>query len=97
MATYDVCNFYVSGDSQQLDTSPIPSPAIQFLVSPSCFEGEACGITSVAPQRAEWPGDQLGARVVNVPQVNVFMGDLHHALPIDVQVGTGEEEHVETL
>lgn len=66
-------------------------------VSPSGFEGEAGGIASVAPQRAERPGDQLGARVVNVPQVNVLMGDLHHALPIDVQVGTGQEEHIETL
>lgn len=67
------------------------------LVSPSSLEGETGGITSIAPQGAEWPGDQLGARIVNVPQVNVLMGDLHHALSIDVQVGTGEEEHIETL
>lgn len=76
---------------------PNPPPAIPFLVSPSSFEGEAGGVASIAPQGAEWPGDQLGSWVVNVPQVNVLVGNLHHALPIDVQVGTGKEEHVETL
>jgi len=25
------------------------------------------------------------------------MRDLHHALPIDVEIGTGEKEHAETL
>lgn len=92
---YATC-IYLESISDQT-SPPLPPPAIPFLVSPSGFEGEAGGIASVAPQGAEWPGDQLGARVVNVPQVNVLVGDLHHALPIDVQVGTGEEEHVETL
>lgn len=68
-----------------------------FQVSPSGFEGEASGVTSVAPQRTERPGDQLGARVVDVPQVNVLVCDLHHTFPINVQVGTWKEEHVETL
>lgn len=67
------------------------------LISPSGFEGEAGGVASVAPQGAERPGDQLGARVVDVPQVNVLVGDLHHALPVDVQVRAGQEEHVEAL
>lgn len=76
---------------------PLPPPALLSLVSPSSFEGEAGGVSSVASQGAERPGDQLGAGVVDVPQVDVLVGDLHHALPIDVQVGTGEEEYVETL
>lgn len=67
------------------------------LYSPPGFKGEVGGVASVAPQRTERPGHQLGARVVDVPQVNVLMGDLHHTFPIDVQVGTWKEEHVETL
>ena len=76
---------------------PLPPPALVSLVSPSGFEGEAGGVTSVAPQGAERPGDQLCARVVDVPKVDVLVGDLHHALPVDIQVGTREEEHIETL
>lgn len=75
---------------------PLPHPS-HSPVSPPGFEGEAGGVASVAPQGAERPGDQLGAGVVDVPQVDVLVGDLHHALPVDVQVGTGQEEHVEAL
>lgn len=76
------------------DHPPLPD---HHEVSPSSLEGEAGGVASVAPQRAERPGDQLGARVVDVPQVDVLVGDLHHALAVDVQVGAGEEEDVEAL
>lgn len=34
---------------------------------------------------------------MDVPQVDVFMGDLHGALPIDVQVWGGHQVHVETF
>lgn len=34
---------------------------------------------------------------MDVPQVDVFMSDLHHALSVDVQVGTGQEKDIETL
>lgn len=34
---------------------------------------------------------------MNVPQVDVFMGDLHGALPIDVQVRGGHKVNVETF
>lgn len=92
---------YVTCVYQPSNISPLPPSllpaAIPFPVSPSSLESEASSITSVAPQGAERPGDQLGAWVVNVPQVNVLVGDLHHALAVDVQVGTGEEEHVEAL
>lgn len=64
---------------------------------PSRLEGEAGGVPAVAAQRAEGPGDQLGAGVVDVPQVDVLVGDLHHALAVDVQVGTGQQEHVKPL
>lgn len=67
------------------------SSASMFLlhVLPSSLEGEACSIPSVAPQRAKRPGYQLGARVVNIPQVDVFMCDLHHTLPVDVKIRAG--------
>lgn len=71
--------------------------SLSYLYSPSSFKGEVSGVAPVAPQRTERPGHQLGARVVDVPQVNVLMGDLHHTFTIDVQVGTWKEEHVETL
>lgn len=32
-----------------------------------------------------------------VPQVDVFVRDLHGALPVDVQVRGGHQVHVETL
>lgn len=34
---------------------------------------------------------------MDVPQVDVLMGDLHGALSIDVQVRGGHEVHVETF
>lgn len=34
---------------------------------------------------------------MDVPQVDVLMGDLHGALPVDVQVRGGHQVHVETL
>lgn len=56
-------------------------------VLPSCLEGEVSGITSIASQGAEWPGEQFGTGLANIPEVNVLLGNLHHALSIDVQVG----------
>lgn len=66
-------------------------------VSPSRLEGEARGVAAIAAQRAEGPGEQLEARVVRVPEVDVFVGDLQLALAVHVQVGAGEEEHVEPV
>lgn len=66
-------------------------------VSPSGLEGEAGGVAPVAAQGAEGPGDQLHPGVVRVPEVDVFMGDLQLALAVNVQVGAGEEEHVEPV
>lgn len=57
--------------------------------TPSRLEREPGGVSSVSAQRAEGPHDEFEASVVNVPQVDVFMGDLHGALPIDVQVRGG--------
>lgn len=34
---------------------------------------------------------------MDVPQVDVLMGDLHGALAVDVQVGRGHQVHVETF
>lgn len=68
-----------------------------FFRPPSRLEGEPGGVSSVAPQRAERPHDQLEAGVVDVPQVDVLVGDLHGALAVDVQVGSGHQVDVETL
>lgn len=57
--------------------------------TPSRLEREPGGVSSVSAQRAEGPHDEFEAGVVNVPKVDVFMGDLHGALPIDVQVRGG--------
>lgn len=65
--------------------------------SPSRLEGEPGRVAAVAAQRAERPHDQFEARVVYVPQVDVFVRDLHGALPVDVQVRGGHQVHVETL
>lgn len=64
---------------------------------PSRLEGEPGGVSSVAAQRAERPHDQLEAGVVDVPQVDVLMGDLHGALAVDVQVGGRHQVDVEAL
>lgn len=64
---------------------------------PSGLEGEPGGVPSVAAQRAERPHDQLEAGVVDVPQVDVLVRDLHGALAVDVQVGRGHQVDVETL
>lgn len=64
---------------------------------PSRLEGEPGGVSSVAAQRAERPHDQFEAGVVDVPQVDVFVGDLHGALAVDVQVGGWHQVDVETL
>lgn len=66
-------------------------------ISPSGLKGEAGGVAAVAAQGAEGPGDQLHPGVVRVPEVDVFVGDLQLALAINVQVGAGEEEHVEPV
>lgn len=70
---------------------------VLIIFLPASLEGEACSISSVAAQRAERPGYQLGARVVNVPQVDVFMCDLHHTLAVDVQIRAGQQEYIEAL
>lgn len=57
--------------------------------TPSRLKCEPGGVSSISAQRAERPHDEFEASVVNVPQVDVFMRDLHGALPIDVQVRGG--------
>lgn len=64
---------------------------------PSRLEREPSGVSAVTSQWAEGPHDQFEARVVYVPQVDVFVRDLHGALAIDVQVRGGHQVHVETL
>lgn len=56
---------------------------------PAGLKGEPGGVSSVSAQGAERPHDEFEAGVVNIPQVDVFMGDLHGALPVDVQVRGG--------
>lgn len=68
-----------------------------FKRPPSGLEGEPGGVSSIAAQRAERPHDQLEAGVVDVPQVDVLVGDLHGALAVDVQVGGGHQVDVEAL
>lgn len=65
--------------------------------TPSGLKSEPGGVSAVSAQRAERPHDEFEASVVNVPQVDVFMGDLHGALPVDVQVRRGHEVYVETF
>lgn len=65
--------------------------------TPSRLKGEPGGVPAVSAEGAEGPHDQLEASVVDVPQVDVFVGDLHGALPVDVQVRGRHEVHVETL
>lgn len=64
---------------------------------PSRLKSEPGGVSPVPAQRAEGPHDQFEARVVYVPQVDVFVRDLHGALSIDVQVRGGHQVHVETF
>lgn len=71
--------------------------ALPTVTHPASLEGEACSVSSVSAQRTKRPGYQLGARVVNVPQVDVFMCDLHHTLTVDVQIWAGQQEHIKTL
>ena len=65
--------------------------------TPSRLKSEPGGVSSVSAQRAERPHDEFEASVVDVPQVDVFVRDLHGALPVDVQVGGGHQVHVETF
>lgn len=65
--------------------------------TPSRLKSEPGGVSSISAQRAERPHDEFEASVVDVPQVDVFVGDLHGALPVDVQVGGGHQVHVETF
>lgn len=62
--------------------------------APARLKSKPGGISTVSPQGTEWPHDEFEASVVNVPQVDVFMGDLHGALSVDVQVRSGHEVHV---
>lgn len=71
------------------------APTVQYV--PSGLEREPCGVSSVASQRAQGPHEQLDAGVVDVPQVDVLVCDLHGALPVDVQVRGGHQVHVEPL
>lgn len=57
--------------------------------TPAGLKGKPGGVSSVSAQGAERPHDELEASVVNVPQVDVFVGDLHGALPIQIQVRGG--------
>lgn len=80
-----------------------PFPTFQSLNTtkqvhtPPRLKSEPGGVSSVSSQRAERPHDELETRIVNVPQVDVFMGDLHGALPIDVQVRGGHKVHIESF
>lgn len=65
--------------------------------SPSRLKREPSGVSAVSSQRAEGPHDQFEARVVYVPQVDVFVCDLHGALSVDVQVWRGHQVHIETF
>lgn len=70
------------------------TPARNLLAS---LKGEPGGVSPVAAQGAQGPGDELDARVVHVPEVNVFVGDLQLALAVDVQVGAGQKEDVKPI
>ena len=65
--------------------------------TPSRLKGEPGGVSPISAQGAERPHDEFEAGVVDVPQVDVLMGDLHGALAVDVQVGRGHQVHVETF
>lgn len=73
------------------------SGALSAAHPPSRLESEPGGVPPVPAQRAEGPHDQFEARVVYVPQVDVFVRDLHGALSVDVQVWGGHQVHVETF
>lgn len=64
---------------------------------PSRLKREPGGVSAVAAQRGEGPHDQFEAGVVYVPQVDVFVRDLHGALAVDVQVRGGHQVHVEAF
>lgn len=64
---------------------------------PSRLESKPGGVSTISAQGAERPHDKFEASVVNVPQVDVFMRDLHGALPVDVQVRGWHQVHVETF
>jgi len=57
--------------------------------TPARLKSKPGGVSTVSAQGAERPHDEFEASVVNVPQVDVFMRDLHGALPVDVQVRGG--------
>lgn len=64
---------------------------------PSWLESEPGGVSTVSAEGAERPHDEFEASVVNVPKVDVFMGDLHGAFPIDVQVRGRHQVHIEAF
>lgn len=65
--------------------------------APPRLKSKPGGVSAVSAQGAEGPHDEFEAGVVDVPQVDVLMGDLHGALPVDVQVWGGHKVHVEAL
>lgn len=65
--------------------------------TPSGLKSEPGGVSAVSAERAERPHDEFEASVVNVPQVDVFLGDLHGALAVDVQVRGRHQVHVEAF
>lgn len=66
-------------------------------VLPASFKCKACGVPAIAAQRAEGPRDELHAGVVDVPEVDVLVGDLQLAFAVHIQVGAGQQEDVETI
>lgn len=64
---------------------------------PSGLEGKACRVSSVPSQRTQRPHDQLNSGIMDVPEVNVLLCDLHCALAINVQIGRGHQIHVKPL
>lgn len=64
---------------------------------PSRLEGEACRVSSVASQWTQRPHDQFNSGIMNVPQVNSLLRDLHGTLAINVQIRRGHQIHVKPL
>lgn len=64
---------------------------------PSWLKREPCWVPPVSPQWAERPHDQLDLGIVDIPEIDILMSDLHCAFAINVQVWCRHKIHVESL
>lgn len=64
---------------------------------PPGLKREPGRVSAVSSEGVERPHDQLDSGVMDVPQVDVLMSDLHCALAVDVQVGSRHQVNVKSL